>query len=123
MGGYLDPQLIAIKITWDDPSEGGKDKVEAFAFDASSGAPVPTEAAFNVGAVSNTADLDQSLFDVLSYGGARIDLDEIRIGTTFDDVLNGTSVGGAVIPEPMTMLAVGMSLTGLGGYIRKRRRG
>jgi len=27
-----------------------------------------------------------------------------------------------VIPEPMTMLAVGMSVAGLGGYIRKRRR-
>lgn len=26
-----------------------------------------------------------------------------------------------VIPEPMTMLAVGMSVVGLGGYIRKRR--
>ncbi len=27
------------------------------------------------------------------------------------------------IPEPMTMLAVGLSLTGLGGYVRRRRRG
>ena len=27
-----------------------------------------------------------------------------------------------VIPEPLTMLAVGLSVTGLGGYIRKRRR-
>ena len=29
---------------------------------------------------------------------------------------------GAVIPEPMTMLAVGLGISGLGGYIRKRRR-
>ena len=29
----------------------------------------------------------------------------------------------ALIPEPMTMLAVGLGITGLGGYIRKRRRG
>ena len=28
-----------------------------------------------------------------------------------------------VIPEPMTMLAVGMSVAGLGGYVRRRRRG
>ena len=27
-----------------------------------------------------------------------------------------------IIPEPMTMLAVGLSVAGLGGYIRKRRR-
>ena len=28
----------------------------------------------------------------------------------------------AVIPEPLTMLAVGLSVAGLGGYVRKRRR-
>ena len=33
---------------------------------------------------------------------------------------NGTKVT-KVIPEPMTMLAVGLGLAGLGGYIRKRR--
>ena len=30
---------------------------------------------------------------------------------------------GGAIPEPMTMLAVGMSISGLGGYIKRRRRG
>ena len=30
---------------------------------------------------------------------------------------------GPTIPEPMTMLAVGLGITSLGGYIRKRRRG
>ena len=40
----------------------------------------------------------------------------------FDAVtLDGVSTG--VIPEPMTMLAVGMSVAGLGGYIRRRSRG
>jgi len=29
----------------------------------------------------------------------------------------------APIPEPMTMLAVGLTVAGLGGYVRKRRRG
>ena len=29
---------------------------------------------------------------------------------------------GGAIPEPMTMLAVGLGISGLGGYIRKRRR-
>ena len=28
-----------------------------------------------------------------------------------------------IIPEPMTMLASGLSISGLGGYVRKRRRG
>ena len=31
-------------------------------------------------------------------------------------------VNSGQIPEPMTMLAVGMGIAGLGGYIRKRRR-
>ena len=32
------------------------------------------------------------------------------------------SDAGPPIPEPMTMLAVGLGISGLGGYIRKRRR-
>ena len=32
------------------------------------------------------------------------------------------AVGGAAIPEPATMLAVVLGVSGLGGYIRKRRR-
>jgi len=39
--------------------------------------------------------------------------------------LNGFEVVSAVssvIPEPMTMLAVGMGVAGLGGYVRRRRR-
>ena len=46
-------------------------------------------------------------------------------GLLLDDtnfLIDGTLEVVAVIPEPMTMLAVGMSLAGLGGYVRKRRR-
>ena len=49
-------------------------------------------------------------------------------GYSFDQILFGapkltlapTSTG--VIPEPMTMLAVGLGVAGLGGYVRKRRK-
>jgi len=45
-------------------------------------------------------------------------------GIRFDDItLNGAVNPSAVIPEPLTMLAVGLSITGLGGYVRRRRRG
>ena len=33
---------------------------------------------------------------------------------------SGDADAGA-IPEPMTMLALGMAVAGLGGYVRKRR--
>ena len=39
------------------------------------------------------------------------------------DVMGTPTQGqGGAIPEPMTMLAVGLGISGLGGYIRKRRR-
>ena len=33
-----------------------------------------------------------------------------------------TPATGGIIPEPMTMLAVGLGISGLGGYMRRRRR-
>ena len=49
-----------------------------------------------------------------------IRLSGAAIGTDANPILNGLTL--EVIPEPMTMLAVGMGLAGLGGYVRKRRR-
>ena len=49
-------------------------------------------------------------------------IDDVRI---YDAALTGDEVAAlfapAVIPEPMTMLAVGLSIAGLGGYVRRRR--
>ncbi|NQU21090.1 MAG: polymer-forming cytoskeletal protein, partial [Candidatus Nealsonbacteria bacterium] len=98
LAGFSYPaELLVLKITWDDPLEDGKDKIQAFQFDVNEGAAVPTEEAFELGAVGNSADLDQSLFTTLSYGGGRIELDEIRLGTTFDDILTGTEVGSSTV--------------------------
>ena len=35
---------------------------------------------------------------------------------------NPGAVVTPVIPEPMTMYALGLAVAGLGGYVRKRRR-
>ena len=60
-----------------------------------------------------------TLFDVDSIFG------------TYDQLILPAGVDGSmllvdgtvtVIPEPMTMLAVGLAITSLGGYVRKRRR-
>ena len=37
-------------------------------------------------------------------------------------VATATGAGGGAVPEPMTMLAVGMSIAGLGGYVKRRRK-
>ena len=58
---------------------------------------------------------------------ARWDLSGLTFGTDQTGLyMTGLSVrpGGPIgdIPEPMTMLAVGLGLTALGGYIRRRRK-
>ena len=53
--------------------------------------------------------------DGTSAWGGRMGLSEIRVYAIEGDT-------GGAIPEPMTMLAFGLGITGLGGYIRKRRR-
>ena len=64
--------------------------------------------------------------------GTFFGLDEGDIFSTpnFGSALRITYQGGTgndvvltAVPEPMTMLAVGLGITGLGGYIRRRRRG
>ena len=36
--------------------------------------------------------------------------------------VTATGGGGGVIPEPMTMCALGLAVAGLGGYVRRRRK-
>jgi len=51
---------------------------------------------------------------------ATIQSDELTITRTEPTTVVDPSFGGA-IPEPLTMLCMGMAVAGLGGYIRKRR--
>ncbi len=50
----------------------------------------------------------------------QLTIDEDGTATTYD--MNFTAAPDAVVPEPLTMLAVGSAVVGLGGYIRRRRR-
>ena len=52
-----------------------------------------------------------------NYLGWR-EISDVEISMT-----DGTTLVAGAVPEPLTMLAVGSAVAGLGGYIRRRRRG
>ena len=66
-------------------------------------------------------------FDTLGYRHQKWEspnlLDEIRMGETFNSVVGRSDAGGGAIPEPATMCALGLAVAGLGGYVRRRRKG
>ena len=63
---------------------------------------------------------DAALYDTISWTYINSDTDASR-ARFMGVILDGQAPTNA-IPEPMTMLAVGLGISGLGGYIRKRRR-
>jgi hypothetical protein len=100
------PQIGLAKIVWGDAA------TPTVIFEATfTDGAVLTEAAFDLAAVSNSATFDPSTFVNVALGGARYNVDELRIGTTFNDAI------GVAVPEPSTAL---LSLLGL-GLLRRRR--
>ena len=102
------PQIGIAKITWGDASNPTTIQ-EATFYDGTT----LTEAAFNAAAVSNSATLNPSTFNMLSLGGSRFNVDELRVGTTFEDAI------GVAVPEPSATLC---SLVGLGTLLIRRRK-
>ncbi|WP_396259595.1 Ig-like domain-containing protein [Haloferula sp. A504] len=97
--GSANPAFVMARIVWSDT---GDDTITVARF--SSGSAI-SEAEFNAASQSTiSADLDQSLFDTVSFAGSNEYVDEIRIATTFDEAVNGTVSGGPgpVDPEQST---------------------
>lgn len=106
------------KIEWHD---GAPDVISFASFVPTDGAL--TEVLFDGKAFSSSGwaiqpNLDQSQFDTISFTGARYFMDEIRLATTFTEVIGGTL---SAVPEPTQSLGL-MGLLGLGALLRNRRK-
>lgn len=112
--------IVIGKIEWQ--ANGTPDVISLARFVPSDGAL--TESLFDSTAYSSTGwtvkpDLDQSQFDTISFAGARYFMDEIRLATTFNEVIGLANV--SPVPEPTQSLGL-MGLLGLGALLRNRRK-
>lgn len=107
--------IVIGKIQWND---GTPDVITVARFLPTSG--TLTEALFDASALPSSTtwpvqpNLDQSTFNTISFAGARYFADEIRIATTFNEV-----VGVAPVPEPSML---GLFGTGVAAMVCLRRR-
>ena len=115
-GAQSVPNIIIGKIVW---SDGGPDVISIARFLE---ADLLSEAGFDAVALSSAGfpiqpNLDQSQFDTISFQGGRYFADELRIGTTFADVI-GRSVVAVSVPEPAS---AGLLVLGSLALLRRRR--
>ncbi len=81
------PQISIAKITWGDATTATTIQEATF-----NDGTALTEAAFDAAAVSTSATFDPSTFTMLSLGGGRFNVDELRVGTTFNDAIGVVAV-------------------------------
>jgi len=114
-GGQYD-----VYATW---RQNGQGNVGLADYLVSDGGGLATVNQFNGPAndlVLNTYNFEKLATATVADGNLQVDLNAAGNNFILADAVAIVPV--TVIPEPMTMLAVGTALTGLGGYIRRRRR-
>jgi hypothetical protein len=99
------PYIVVARIEWD--ADAGKDRVSMYRWPDGN---TLSEATFNANAVSISADLNQAAFNTLSLQGARYQIDELRVGKTFDAV-----IGLLPPPPPANNYALWAQASGLSG--------
>lgn len=102
--------IVVGKIQWDADTAGEDiisvarfletDTLDEAAFDAQIAAS-PNLSSANWADAANKPNPDQSTFDILSISGLKFFVDEVRIGTTFEDIISG-----GVVPPPLFQLTV-----------------
>jgi len=125
-GNFGAPNVVVGRIQW-DADTSGEDIISVVRFledDTLSEAAfsdliaaIPNLSSANWAVAANKPNLDQSQFDTLNIAGLKFFVDEIRIGTTFEDV-----TGAVPIPEPSTLVLAALGLLGLVGFARRRKR-
>jgi autotransporter-associated beta strand protein len=90
------PRILIAKIVWGDASNPTTIYQATFL----DGAAL-TETAFNTAAVSYSATFDPSTYNKLAIGGARMSIDELRVGTTFDDAVGVVAVSNGKYWAPV----------------------
>ena len=100
LGGALgtnSQQLVVARIDW-----GATDTISVYNSGENDAGGI-TEAIWNAATKStHTATLDQSTFDTISFGGSRYHIDEIRVGTTFDDVIGASPPPAPILSTDFT---------------------
>ena len=108
--GFGAANIVVDKIQWDADSNGEDiisvarfletDTISEAAFDALIAAS-PKLSSANWALPANKPDLDQSQFDLINIAGLKFFVDEIRVATTFHEVVSGLEP-----PPPGTLLVV-----------------
>lgn len=82
----LTPRILIAKIVWGDATTPTTISQATFL-----DGDILSEAAFDAQIVTtsntNTATFDPSTYDKIAIGGTRMNIDELRVGTTFNDVI------------------------------------
>jgi len=118
--------------TWD--SGGSNNPLHDWGFDDESGTVAAADGKLLVANVKFTADptvtnitVDADVSDIVKGWVEGTNSNQGFVLYYDRNVFQGIGLDNPelliVVPEPLTMLAVGMGIAGLGGYIRKRRRG